>query len=176
LPGLNLHALNQNNQPPQYQWPPPPPVQQPSPFGAAFPPPFLTQNGYPIPPPPPPGTNFFPPVPQFPLQNAPVPSPTIAQPTPSAPALQQPAGAIDNRLVGMLDVDKEDGEVSEGDPSKSPAGTIMASKEPPRSVPVAAKDDVWSGHRQRFASPDYQPAGRDYPSAQTTGKLPSCCY
>jgi hypothetical protein len=160
---LNLQAYgqnqnqNQNQQQPSYpMWPPPSLYQQSESAPLPFPPPFLTQNGFV--PPPPPGSAFYPPppFPQAPPQNAPTPSnvqapvfaPTPIHPTHQLQALsagppQQLATVTKDRVIELMDSDKEDGEVSDGDRvTRSPAVYSQPVAEPPRSVPQGPREPL----------------------------------
>ncbi|KAF2184039.1 hypothetical protein K469DRAFT_689395 [Zopfia rhizophila CBS 207.26] len=144
LPGLNLQSYAQNTRLPQYQqyWQPPPFQPQNGYSPLPFPPPFIGQNGFPIPPPPPPpGANFYPSVPQLPVQNAPVPNPSTTVPEPSVRPPQQSDATPRERFVEVVESDKEDGEVSEVDRvSQPPAAGNRIHPEPPRSVPQLHHD------------------------------------
>lgn len=183
LPGLNLQSYNQNSQQPQYSyWPPPPPPNlQQNPFGGIIPPSFLTQNGIPIPPPPPPisNSNFFPPVPPMPLQNAVVPSPNNAQTQPSFQSPQPSMAMVNGRVAGVIESDKEEGEVSEGDgASRSTAGHGRSLVEPPRSFPTGheaglRKEGKTGGQHQNSGSQAQTPTGPSHAAIEAMRKYHS---
>lgn len=163
-PGLNnLQSYGQNMQQPQYpSWPAPPAPPQHAYAPGLPPPPFLSQNGLAFPPPPPPGAGFFPP--GLSAQRPPVSSPAYAPPTSSAASPQQMGASTSNRVVEMMDSDREDGELSEtGGASNSPAGRGRAPVEAPRSMPVAsngsAGNESRSGRRKEMGASRGQCAG-----------------
>lgn len=131
LPGLNMQSYNQNAQQPQLPfWPQPPAADQNTYSPVSFVGQFAPQSGFPIPPPPPPGSAFFAAPPPLPFQTAPLPSPA------GPPPVQRFPGAINERVVGVMDSEREDGEVSENDgPSKRLAGHRQSYASPPPSVP-----------------------------------------
>ncbi|KAF2124221.1 hypothetical protein P153DRAFT_426669 [Dothidotthia symphoricarpi CBS 119687] len=125
LPGLNFTAYGQNTQQPQYSptaWPPPPP-------DAWLP---FMQNGM-VPPPPLPGFGFPPP------GLPPIPQHHPATPTAFPP---RPATAANERVTEVMDIDREDGEVSDGEVA-SHASAHNAERqtkpEPPRSTPQTSR-------------------------------------
>ncbi|KAF2114238.1 hypothetical protein BDV96DRAFT_600955 [Lophiotrema nucula] len=137
-PGLNLQQFAQNNQQQQYPFWPPPPLSTPNTYPTMpYPPPFMAQNGV-IPPPPVPPNFPFSPVPQLPFQNAAAPTPPPAQLVAPFQQTQPLATLTNDRIAEVMDSDKEEGEVSDGDRvSQSPAiiGKAKSQPEPPRSVP-----------------------------------------
>ncbi|KAF2202331.1 hypothetical protein GQ43DRAFT_314342 [Delitschia confertaspora ATCC 74209] len=133
----------------QQYWPPP---YQPS-HGyqpVPFPPPMMGQNGMflpppPPPPPPPPNTGFYAPVPtpQFPLPSAPVPNHQATMGAQLPRPQQQMGPPARDRVLGMSEGDKEEGELSEGDRvSRSPARKTANPVPPPRSVPYNVQGDA----------------------------------
>jgi hypothetical protein len=176
LPGLNFPSMAPNPQAQYPYWPPPPPpAQSQHPFGNIPFPPFLAQNGLPIPPPP---QHFFSPVPQLPPQNAPIYSATEDPPAPSVlpqqqhRQQQQSMGAAQDRLVNKTDSDKEDGEVSEGDGGlRLVAGNNRPAKEAPRSVPYDSVTKPANGPRQQhFESSNPHPPNHNYPAVQSLSR------
>ncbi|CAI6340831.1 unnamed protein product [Periconia digitata] len=163
IPGLNNQTYNQNSQssysPSPAAWPssfPTPQMWQqamqmqmqfPIMSNGAFPPPPMLYNN-------PPHTTTHPPPPGLPPA-----APTFqpAQPPPPPATNRQQHYHMD-----AMDVDKEDGELSESDPaSQSPAGHASAHQPPPpRSAPQAAprsNGPIYASHRERY-TPNQQAA------------------
>jgi len=189
---LNQQAYGQNSQQPSYpMWPPPSLYQQGEGAPLPFPPPFLTQNGFV--PPPPPASIFYPPppLPQAHAQNtpasstmrAPVFAPTPIHPAQPLPALnagplRQSIIATNDRVVEMMDSDKEDGEVSDGDrTTRSPAVYSRPVVEPPRSVPQGPQESHrninGNGNEGRgdYAAPSQPSQNDDHNPFDGKGKL-----
>ncbi|KAF2469446.1 uncharacterized protein BDR25DRAFT_343794 [Lindgomyces ingoldianus] len=143
LAGFNMQSHAQNAQQPPYQYWPPQTYQTQNAYAAVpFPPPFIGQNGIPIPPPPP---NYYPSLPQAqpPVQNAPASAPPMFPTLPAhlAPTPVQMKPVINERIAEVAESDKEDGEVSDGDRmSQSPATNGRIHPPPPRSVPQMSQD------------------------------------
>ncbi|EMD63687.1 hypothetical protein COCSADRAFT_37456 [Bipolaris sorokiniana ND90Pr] len=132
LPGINFNSYAHNSQQPPFpapSWPPqlppdaniwalfqngafPPPNLPPPPFPTmGFPPPSLPQTPQNIPPP----TRF----PQSLPQRPPHP-PALHQPPAPAPAFTTAPPPTNERIQGIMDSDREDGELSEGDMASHP--------------------------------------------------------
>ncbi|KAF1951312.1 hypothetical protein CC80DRAFT_209527 [Byssothecium circinans] len=165
IPGLNMQSYGQNTQQSPYSpsgWPPPIPTPDLAWHQAMqmqFP--FMPPGAFP--PPPLPGLPFPAAFPQTPSQNAahaPVPALSPAA-QPFQPS-RQPALAVNDRVAEVMDSDKEDGEVSEGDrTSQPPAVNGSASRGTPRSAPQTSArsgDPMWKGYRERY-NPEQPSAG-----------------
>lgn len=159
LPGLKMQAFGPTATP-QYQqlWNhfqngifPPPPF-----------PPYMNQNGFPIPHPPPLQHPIPPPSPQPAASASPtkaVPENLIQQPQPQ-PFTTQSTIITNNRVVELSEADKEEGELSEGDRvSESSASRNMNSTDPPRSVAQSQLNQPRSTSRNETSRPDLSRRG-----------------
>ncbi|KAJ6196174.1 hypothetical protein J3E72DRAFT_421259 [Bipolaris maydis] len=147
LPGINFNSYAHNSQQPPFQapsWPPqlppdaniwalfqngafPPPNLPPPPF-PSFPPPSLPQTPQNIPPP----THF----PQSLPQRPPHP-PAPHQPSAPAPPFTTVPPPTNERIQRIMDSDREDGELSEGDMASHPPPPVHVNgaRTPTSAVP-----------------------------------------
>ncbi|KAF2820508.1 hypothetical protein CC86DRAFT_332974 [Ophiobolus disseminans] len=156
-PNANQMSFGHNSQQPPFSpaaWPP----HDPNAWFAMMQ--NAIANGQP--PPPLPGFGFPPP---FPPPQAPQTPQHPAPPMGFPPQAAQPlparfAGAVGDRVQEVMDSDREDGEVSEGEmASRTPAAKVngRAHQEPPRSVPPAKSA---SPRVQEAYDPDQPAAGQ----------------
>ncbi|EUC44218.1 hypothetical protein COCMIDRAFT_37946 [Bipolaris oryzae ATCC 44560] len=172
LPGINFNSYAHNSQQPPFpapSWPPqqppdaniwalfqngafPPPNLPPPPFPTmGFPPPSLPQTPQNIPPP----THFPQSLPQRPPHPPAPHQPPAPVPAPApAPAFTTAPPPTNERIQGIMDSDREDGELSEGDMASHPPPPVHVNGGRP---PTSAVQYNGQSHKTAVKQQENQP-------------------